>query len=101
MLFVNRHLGDNTFEFKGLKDLADLAEKGDSTVSYDMMSGYYHVSLFQESRKYVGCGWGSKYYVYNCMPFGLSTAPWVFSKVMRELGMHWRRGGHPGAPLLG
>ncbi len=31
--------------------------------------------------------------MYNCLPFGLSTAPWVFSKVMRELVMHWTRGG--------
>ena len=29
--------------------------------------------------------------MYNCLPFGLSTAPWAFSKVMRELVMHWRR----------
>ena len=27
----------------------------------------------------------------NCLPFGFSTAPWVFSKVMRELVMCWRR----------
>ena len=76
-----------------MKDLADLAERGDYAVSYDLMSGYYHVGLFQASRTYVGFEWGGKYYVYNCLPFGLSTAPWVFSKVMRELVMHWRRGG--------
>ena len=31
-----------------------------------------------------------KYYQYNCLPFGLSTALWVFSKVIRELVMYWR-----------
>ncbi len=54
MRFVNRHLGDNAFKFEGLKDLADLAERGDYAVSYDLMSGYYHVGLFHEPRKYVG-----------------------------------------------
>ncbi len=39
---VNRHLGKKVFKFEGLKDLADLAEKGDHAVSYDLM-GYYHV----------------------------------------------------------
>jgi len=43
--------------------LADLAERGDYVVSYDMMSGYHHVGLFQESRTYVGFKWGGKYYV--------------------------------------
>ena len=61
-------------------------------MSYDLMSGYYHMGLFYASDTYVGFKWEGKYYVYNCLPFGLSTAPWVFLKVMRELVMHWRRG---------
>ncbi len=68
-----------------------MAEKGDHAVSYDLMSGYYHVGLHPRSRTFVGFKWEGKYYVYNCLPFGLSTAPWVFSKVMRELVMFWRR----------
>ncbi len=58
---------------------------------YDLMSGYYHVGLFQAPRTYVGFKWGGKYYVYNCLIFGLSTASWVFLKVMRKTVMHWRR----------
>ncbi len=100
MRYVNKHLGKKAFKFEGLKDLADLAERGDYAVSFDLMSGYYHVGLFQASRTYVGFEWGGKYYVYNCLPFGLSTAPWVFSKVMRELVMHWRRGGIRVLPYL-
>ncbi len=88
MRYVMKHLGKKAFKFERLKDLADLAERGDYAVSYDLMSGYYHVGLFQASRTYVGFTWGGRYYVYNCLPFGLSTAPWVFSKVMRELVMH-------------
>jgi len=40
MRHVNRHMGKKVFKFVGLKDLADLAEKGDYAVSYDLMSGY-------------------------------------------------------------
>ena len=43
MRYVNNHLGKKAFKFKGLKDLADLAERGDHAVSYDLMSGHYHV----------------------------------------------------------
>jgi hypothetical protein len=69
-------------------------------MSYDLMSGYYHVGLFQASRTYAGFKWGGKYYVYNCLIFGLSTAPWVFSKAMREMVMHWRRWGIRVLPYL-
>jgi len=91
MRHVNRHLGKKVFKFEGLKDLADLAERGDHAVPNDLMSGYYHVGLRPRSRTFVGFCWKGQYYVYNCLPFGLSTAPWVFSKVMSELVMYWRR----------
>jgi hypothetical protein len=86
MRYANKHFGEKGFKFERLKDLADMAERGDYAVSYDLMSGNYHVSLFQASRTYVGLKWGGKYYVYNCLPFGLSTA---FSKVLRELVMQF------------
>jgi hypothetical protein len=85
MKYVNRHLGQKAFKFEELKDLADLFERGDHAVSYDLLSGCYHMGLHSRSRIFVGFKWEGKYYVYNCLPFGLLTAPWVFSKVMREL----------------
>ncbi len=57
MRYVNRHLGRKVFKFEGLKDLSDLAEKGDYAVSYDLMSGYYHVGLHLRSRTFVGFKW--------------------------------------------
>ncbi len=67
MRIVNRHPGEKAFKFEGLKDLA---EREDYAVSYDLVSGYYHVGLFQASRTYVGFKWAGKYYVYNCLPLG-------------------------------
>jgi hypothetical protein len=64
------------------------------------MSGYYHVGLDPRLRTFVGFMWGGRYYVYNCLPFGLSTSPWVFSKVMRELVIYWRKGGIRLLPYL-
>jgi hypothetical protein len=71
MRYVNRHLGTNVFKLKGLKDMADLSEKGDHAVSYDLMSGYYHVGLHPSSRTFVKFKWKGEYYVYNCLSFGL------------------------------
>ena len=88
MRYAKRHLGQKAFKFEGLKDLADLAERRDQAVSYDLMSEYYHVGLHPRSRIFVGFKWEGKYYVYKCLPFELSTAPCVFSKVMRELVMY-------------
>ena len=98
--YVNKHLAKKVFKFEGLGDLADIAEKGDHSVSYDLKSAYYHVGLHPMSRRFVGIKWEGVYYEYTCLAFGLSTAPWVFSKVMRELVMYWRRCGIRNLPYL-
>jgi hypothetical protein len=63
MRYVNGYLGKKAFKFEGLKDLSDLAERGDHAVSYDLMSGYYHVGLDPRSMTFVGFMWGGRYYV--------------------------------------
>ena len=61
MVDVNGNLGKKAFNFEGLKDLSDLAVRGDHAVSYDLMSGYYHVGLHPRSRTFVGFMWEGQY----------------------------------------
>ena len=80
-LIVNMSMSISTsaqrhaFRFEGLSDIADMAEKEDFSLSYDLTSGHYHAALHPESRRFVGFKWKGIYYQYNCLPFGLSTAP--------------------------
>ena len=57
MRYANRHLGQKAFKFEGLKDLANLAERGDHAVTYNLMSGYYHVGMHPRPRTFVGFNW--------------------------------------------
>ena len=75
-------------------------EKDDHSMFYDLNSGYYHVGFHPLTRRFVGIKWDGVYYVYTCLPFGLLTAPWVFFKVMREMGVYWRRCGIRNIPYL-
>jgi len=90
MRYVNEHLAKRVFKFEGLSDIANMVEKGDYCISYDLASGYYHVALHPDSRRFVGFKWMGRYHQNNCRSFGLSSAPRVFSKVIRELVMFWR-----------
>ena len=100
MRYVNRHFGTKVFKLKGLKDRAYLAEKGDHAVTYDLMSGYYHVYMHPSSKTFVKFRWEGEYYVYNCLSSRLLKAPWVFSKVMRKLAIFRRRDGIKLLPYL-
>jgi hypothetical protein len=84
MKYGNKHLAKKVFKFEGLY----IVEKGDHSVSYDLKSGYYDVGLHPLARRFVGIKWEGVHYVYTCLPFGLSTAPWVFSNLIREMGMY-------------
>jgi hypothetical protein len=102
MSYVNEHVVTNKFKLEGLSDLADLAEKGEYAVSFDLTSRYYHVELHPRTRTYTGIYRKGEYCQYNYLPFGLKSAPWVFeggsSKVMRELVRYWRKSGISALP---
>ena len=52
MRYVNEHIEKKKFKFEGLKNLADMAEKGDHAVSFDLISRVYHVELHPRTRTY-------------------------------------------------
>ncbi len=57
MRYVNNYLGKRVFKFEGLSGIVDMANKGDYSLSYDLTSGYYHVALHPDSRRFVGFKW--------------------------------------------
>ena len=60
----------------------------------DLKDVYFAVPTSESDRKYLRFRWRDKIYQFNCLPFGLSCAPWVFTKttktvtaVLREMGI--------------
>ena len=67
--------------------------------SFDLRSGYHHIEIFECHQTYLGFSWkhGSsnftKFYVFTVLPFGLSSAPHIFTKTLKPLEKHWRHQG--------
>ena len=81
-----------------MKVVANVYNPGDYLVTFDLKSGYHHISIAEAYWKYLGFSWvgkngDPKWYVFCVLPFGLSTAPYIFTKVTRVLLRHWRRDG--------
>ena len=66
-----------------------LFEKGDFLFSFDLKSGYHHVDIATIHQKYLGFSWQRAYYVFTVLPFGLSTACYMFTKLLRPLVSYW------------
>ena len=70
-----------------------LLEKGDFLLSFDLKSGYHHVDIAREHWKYLGFTWQNRHYVFTVLPFGLSPACYIFTKLVRPLVKYWRAQG--------
>lgn len=65
--------------------------------AFDLKAGYHHINIFPNHQKYLGFSWKFgetvKYFVFTVLPFGLCSAGYVFTKVVRPLIAHWRKDG--------
>ncbi len=52
---------------------------------FDLSAGYHHINIFSKHQTFLGFSWQKKYYKYTVLPLGISTAGFIFTKVLREL----------------
>ena len=48
----------------------------------DIKSAYNHILIHPRSRKYLRCWWKGACWQFRALPFGLSSAPWIFTSIM-------------------
>ena len=63
--------------------------------SFDMKSGYNHVEIFSGHRQYLSFSWTFssvqfRYFHFEVVPFGISSAPYLFTKILKLLVKKWR-----------
>ena len=91
---VNLFLWKERFKYEDMRTALEMIEVGDYMVSFDLKAGYHHIDIHRDHWQYLGFSWehdgAKKYYVFKVLPFGLSTACYVFTKVMRQLVKKWR-----------
>ena len=69
-------------------------QKGDVLFKFNI---YYHIDIYEPHQKYLGFAWQTKgkinYFVFSILPFGLSSAYYAFTKLLRPLIRHWQSHG--------
>ena len=72
---------------------------------FDLKSGYHHVEIFLDHRKFLAFSWDfgtgvDRYFQFCVLPFWLSSAPYIFTKILKPLQKSWRSQGIPIAIFL-
>lgn len=91
--FLNSFLSKITFRMETLARSRWTFQQGDWMISGDLQSGYYHLEILPEHWQYMGFEFEGQYYVFCCLPFGLTTAPYAFTRLTRQVVRAWRRRG--------
>ena len=83
------------FKYENLKTVADIFEKDFTFGTFDLRHGYHHIPIAEEDQKYLGFSWTfpdgrTRFFVFLVLPFGLASACYAFTKLMRPLVKKWR-----------
>lgn len=94
---VNKHVWKQSVKYDDIRTALMYTNKNSWCFKFDITSAYHHVDIFPDHRKYLGFSWKfgvqDRYFCFNVLPFGLTSAPYIFTKLTRSLVKKWRREG--------
>lgn len=90
---LNRFVRYDHFKLENLNSLRPLIQPGDWMVKVNLQDAYFTLPIHLEHRKFLRFVWRGRLYEFVCLPFGLSSAPWIFTKALKPLVAFLRRRG--------
>jgi len=95
--YLNQFLWKDKFKYEDIRIAMLMFQKNDFMFSFDLKSGYHHVEIYKPHRRYLGFQWihegRAQFFVFTVLPFGLATACYAFTKLLRPLVKYWRSQG--------
>lgn len=85
------HLFVQSFNMETAQLLRASVDPGDFAVSIDLKDAYLHVPMHPNTRKFLRFAIDGQVYIFRAMPFGLSTAPWAFTKLVTAVMAVFRK----------
>lgn len=82
---LNNHITKVSFRMEGTDSIKNLLQKDDFMVSIDLSDAFFSVPLHPSSKKFVTFEFNGLRYSFNVLPFGLSSSPRIFCKLLRPV----------------
>ena len=89
---LNKCVSAPHFKMEGIHTLKHL-RTGDWLAKVDLKDVYFSILIHPDHRKFLCFPLGDKVYQFTCLPFGLASEPWVFTKTLRPVAaLAWELG---------
>jgi hypothetical protein len=90
---LNRFVDHFHFKMEGISVMNVMVRKGDFFTKIDLQDAYLTIPIHPEHRKYLQFVWEGALFQFSFLCFGLSSAPWSFTKILKPLVAFLRRKG--------
>jgi hypothetical protein len=100
MCGLNKGVTLEKVKFEGLPVLKRIMRKGWWQFGTDFADGYHHVVLHPSLREWMGVEWQGEVLRFTRLPFGVSFAPGLFTKIVRACLQPLRTMGYMGTPWI-
>lgn len=88
---LNKFLNAPHFKLEDYRTSLKLIYPDCFMAKLDLKDAYYSIPIAMEHRRYLRFAAGSELFEFTCLPFGLSIAPFVFTKIMRQVATYLRK----------
>lgn len=79
---LNKFVLYRRFKMQSLNTILECIRDADVMTSVDLQEAYLHVPIHPAYRKFLWFAYANRHYQYKAMPFGLSSAPRTFTKLL-------------------
>ena len=98
---VNQFIYKQKFKCEDLGVATQLFDRNYYLFKFELTSGYHQIEIFPDHRRFLAFAWDfgngvSRYF----LPFRLSSAPYIFTSILKPLQKSWRSQGIPIAIFL-
>ena len=93
---LNQFVTDQPFKMDHLSTAMEMLFPNAWMASIDLKDAYYAIPVCEQDKKYLVFQWKGKYFRFNCVPFGLCSAPWIFTKTLRPIFAKFHEAGFQG-----
>ena len=90
---LNKFIIRKHFKMENLQNVTQLVRKGDYMVTIDFKDAYFSIPIHQSHRKFLRFSWRNQLFQFAALPFGLTSAPRVFTKVLKPVIASMRQRG--------
>ena len=88
---LNRFVTPHHFKMESIRTVKGVMQKGDWLCKLDLKDAYLTIPIHQSQQPLLRFLWNSRMWQFKVLPFGLSSAPWVFTKLTKPISSTLRR----------